>query len=272
MSEDYISYLAVTLIECARESGGGILKGPSSKIGAMAEKYFGTFSESELQDALGLLQKAGVATRYQDRFAGDFVEIRFVRLGWFAKSVEAELEAEHKFFLENPSYPDPAQMLKSLALGSKPPSTKHIDVSKSNQAILAYHKFGSDWLLGALPSIRLERESGSIVLGPLIPASDRIVSLIHNQQTELENSTTELIETLEAENSIDGDSSLRQRVLGQLKAGRELIRAQSFSAYLLHQTLMTALGGLIEKYKGQAIGETAKKLLGLLIEHIFKAS
>jgi len=102
-----------------------------------------------------------------------------------------------------------------------------------------------------------------------VPASDRVVTLSHNHQLELEETSTGLIDTLSKENSIDGDAGLKDIFLGQLRAGRELIRAQTFRAFLLYETLMTILGGLIERYKDQAIGQAAKKLLDLLIEHIF---
>ncbi len=102
-----------------------------------------------------------------------------------------------------------------------------------------------------------------------VPASDRLVTLSDNQSRDIDHAATELITAVERENSISGDGALRLVVIGQLKAGRELVRAQVFKAYLLHQTLVTTLGTLIERYKGQAIAETAKKLLSLLIEHIF---
>lgn len=103
----------------------------------------------------------------------------------------------------------------------------------------------------------------------VVPASDRIVTLSHNQQLDLETSSTELIDSLAKENSIDGDAGLKDRLLGQIRAARELIRAQSVRVYLLHETVMTILGSLIERYRDQAIGQAAKKLLDLLIEHIF---
>jgi hypothetical protein len=109
------------------------------------------------------------------------------------------------------------------------------------------------------------------VEGMIIPASDRFVTLGHNQQSELEDKTSELIKVLEKENSVDGDTSVRAWMLGQLKAARELIRAQVLNVWLLEQTVLTALGRLIEKYKGQAIGTAAKTLLELLIKHVFGA-
>lgn len=105
--------------------------------------------------------------------------------------------------------------------------------------------------------------------GMTAPASDRIVTLTHNQQADLEAASSGLIDTVEKENALDGDSALRQRILGQIRAGRELIRAQTLSAYLLYQILVSALGRLVDRYKGHAIGIAAAKLLELLIEHIF---
>lgn len=118
--------------------------------------------------------------------------------------------------------------------------------------------------------------SGNIKVVPLgyptdsyAPASDRIVTLNHNQQANLDEAVEEVIDGLKSENSIDGDSPLRQRFLGELAAGKELIRAQSVRAYLLYETLSRLLVTLIEKYKDQALGEASKKLLELLIEHVF---
>jgi hypothetical protein len=102
-----------------------------------------------------------------------------------------------------------------------------------------------------------------------VPASDRIVTLGDNSAGDLVGASTELVELVEAEAAIDGDTGLRDQFVGQLKAGIELIREKTFNAYLLHQTVISLLGRLIEKYKGQAIGETAKKLWGLLLDHVF---
>jgi hypothetical protein len=105
--------------------------------------------------------------------------------------------------------------------------------------------------------------------GVPLPASDRLVTLGHNSIGDLDSASTDLIDLVAAEADVDGDQSIRDQFLGQLKAGRELIRERTFSAYLLHQTVMNLLGRLIEKYKDQAIGEAAKVLFALLIEHVF---
>jgi hypothetical protein len=102
-----------------------------------------------------------------------------------------------------------------------------------------------------------------------VPAADRIVAINHNQRSDIDDAASQVIANLTPENSIDGDSDLRDRFLAQLSAGRELIRAQSIRAYLLYEVWARMLSTLIARYKDQAIGEAAKKLLGLLIEHIF---
>jgi hypothetical protein len=104
----------------------------------------------------------------------------------------------------------------------------------------------------------------------LVPASDRIVKLGHNEAGDLEGASTDLIDLVASEVSIDGDLDLRDQIVGRLKAGRELIRGKTVEAYLLYQTMFTALGRLAEKYQNHAIGETAKKLWGLLLKHVFR--
>jgi hypothetical protein len=104
---------------------------------------------------------------------------------------------------------------------------------------------------------------------PEIPASDRTVTISHNAVGELVSLSDELIEQV-SEGADAEDATGRSKALGQLKAGRELLREATFSVFLMHQTVLTLLARLIEKYKGHAIGATAKKLLEMLIEHVFK--
>ena len=94
-----------------------------------------------------------------------------------------------------------------------------------------------------------------------IPASDRVVTLTHNQQVELEVQTTEIIEAVEKQNQIDGDPSLRSKILGQLKAGLELIRASIFDAQLMYLTLVETLKWLVARYDQAVIGSLAGTLL-----------
>ena len=148
------------------------------------------------------------------------------------------------------------------------------DTSNASSPTFKYASIGQQFLQRAIEALEgdapiQEEPSGfDQDLSP-VPASDRIVTLTDNQQVELEAVSTQLIDAVEKENAIDGDSTLRQRILGQLKAGRELIRAQTLRAYLLYETLVSALGQLVDRYKGHAIGIAAAKLLELLIEHIF---
>lgn len=101
-----------------------------------------------------------------------------------------------------------------------------------------------------------------------VPASDRVVTLTDNQVKTIDTAASTLITEVEHVNGIDGDPSLKSRIVGQLKAGLELVRAGTLNAYLLHQTMMSVLGALIVKYKGHAIGEAARVLFALLIEHV----
>lgn len=94
-----------------------------------------------------------------------------------------------------------------------------------------------------------------------IPASDRTVTLTHNQQVELEAQTQEIIEVVEKQNHIDGDVSLRSKIIGQLKAGLELIRASVFDAQIMYLTLVETLKLLVARYDQGIIGSLAGALL-----------
>ncbi len=101
-----------------------------------------------------------------------------------------------------------------------------------------------------------------------IPASDRVVSLDHNQVNTLDEPTSELISAVERENAIPDSPGVRELIIGQLKAGRELIRVGVFKVELLYATLVIGLKMLIEKYQDHAIAALASKLLDLVLQQV----
>jgi len=98
------------------------------------------------------------------------------------------------------------------------------------------------------------------------PGSDRLVSLNDNQIKNLLSSTEAVIEQVAKENGIDGDSKLRARIVGQLKAGKELILSGIFRLELLRLSLIDSLIILAKKYKKEAIGAVASVLLAELVK------
>jgi hypothetical protein len=114
-----------------------------------------------------------------------------------------------------------------------------------------------------------EVEDSPVVEDVPVPASDRIVTLAHNQVTEIERPLDEVISALEEDNGIPEHPGLKERLLGQIRAGRELVRVGTFRAYLVYVTLLSGLAALVDRYKGHAIGALAETLIGLLIKHIF---
>lgn len=192
------------------------------------------------------LEQLGFLTRVTDHYAGTY----FVPLGGMIAILRAN----------DIRKADPNSTLAKALSGGKSLFKRVFD----NPAF--WSDLAEQLNQGALPS----QPSSLAPVDSLVPASDRIVKLSHNQQAELESSSTELIGELGKENSVDGDADLKDRLLGQIRAARELIRAQSVRAYLLYEMVFSVLVSLVERYKGQAIGHAAKKLLDLFIESVFK--
>jgi len=154
---------------------------------------------------------------------------------------------------------------------------------KKNPVVERINKIGEEALRRALVKIVDEDNLWSDVEGEIesppfdllehgdtkltIPASDRVVSIGHNYATEFDRQTSLLIEQVASLNGIDEGSNLREVVIGQLKAGRELIRAGSFKLYLLQITLIDTLLMLAKRYEKEAIGGLAGALASALIKH-----
>lgn len=100
------------------------------------------------------------------------------------------------------------------------------------------------------------------------PASDRIVTFSDNQISELSDQADLVIAEISAQNQIDNSPGLRELLLGQLRAGRELIRAGSFKLYLMELTLLDTLRFLARRYEHEAIGGLAAALITALMKHM----
>jgi hypothetical protein len=120
--------------------------------------------------------------------------------------------------------------------------------------------------------IAKDDSGGESSMAPLdIPASDRIVSLNHNQVSEADSQIGELLERLEIDNGDPNNSGLRERVIGQIKAGRELVRSGEYRAYLLYEVLVKALQELTKKYGNETIVALANALLGAVVSKLLES-
>lgn len=252
-NNDLADHIAALIIEAVSRLGGDSHSVFRDDVPEFLRVAFGLdVAPNLLQDALLRLEELGGVRRFSSTFAGDMYEI----------SVSRSL----RFF--DGSAPHPSE------------NTSHeydllYDRAHSDFAPLVAYNFGKrKWVDRVVAGLAIGQTPDVLFIAPeatqiAVPASDRIVTLNHNQQSEMVAATDVVISKLRTENSVGGDVGLRERFLAQLSAGKELLGSQSVRALLIYETLSRMLGTLIAKYKGQAIGEAAKKLLGLLIEHIF---
>ena len=136
--------------------------------------------------------------------------------------------------------------------------------------IYKYRVIGPDFLSKAIGSLGVEKPHAPDrppLSKNIVPASDRIVTLNHNEVSEFEERTSEIIECAEKLNQIDDMVGLREVIVGQLRAGRELVRAGSFKLYVLQVTLIDTLTFLAKRYESEAIGALAAALLTALLQN-----
>jgi hypothetical protein len=99
-------------------------------------------------------------------------------------------------------------------------------------------------------------------------ASDRVVLFSDNQRNDFEGLASEVIDAVSAQNHVSDESGIRELIIGQLKAGRELIRAGCTRLYLLELTLIQTLRFLVKRYEREAIAGLAAALITALVKHI----
>ncbi|MEA3030066.1 MAG: hypothetical protein QOG13_1391 [Sphingomonadales bacterium] len=271
MPRDVADYIALALIRNDLEDGFHFgsredFSGDLEELKSHAEQLCAfRISDSLMQRAIRTLSDCGLLRVTDDPYSGTFYKIKSSGFSEFCQSVDAELARARE---EN----------DELGLISRPSDYPSAAAVFRHELLEDYRELGSTWLSRALAGLQREVGDDGLLDAPpeahadgtdQAPASDRVVTLTHNQQAALDEASSTLIEAVEKENAIEGDSTLRQLIVGQLRAARELIRAQTLNAYLLYSSAVAVLERLIGKYRGQAIGYAAKKLLDLLIEHVF---
>ena len=98
--------------------------------------------------------------------------------------------------------------------------------------------------------------------------TDRVVTLTHNQAVEIEEKTSEIISQVSLLNFIEGEPNLRELVLGQLKAGRELVQEGTFKIYAIEITLVEGLQFLAKRYEREGVAALAAALVIIVFKHI----
>ena len=98
-----------------------------------------------------------------------------------------------------------------------------------------------------------------------VPASDRLVSLSHNQFKEIDEPTGTLLEELDRDNGIPDYPGLKERLVGQIRAGRELLRAGEFQLDMFRSTMVAGLAEIKERYGDHVIGAAASAILTVIL-------
>jgi hypothetical protein len=153
------------------------------------------------------------------------------------------------------------------------------NIAKSNPVKARVERIGRPALERALFNIFENRaaenpsdlEQDDLTSNIEIPASDRIVSLNHNQIVSADAPITELIEALESDNGNPDTPGLRERLIGQIRAARELLRVGEYRAYLMYELLVRALGEIVLRYGNPTISALANALLGAVVSELVQA-
>jgi hypothetical protein len=166
----------------------------------------------------------------------------------------------------NHSSPLLGSLIAAKALGIVPDALQYFEKGGSAliSAALISEEFRDD-LIGFSKFLLSEKGRSD---ANIVPASDRVVLLNDNQVQDFDINAAQLQEAVRQSNSDLGGSENRSRFIAQISAARELVRGKCVRVFLLYETLIKILHTLIEKYKDEAIGKLASRLLDLVLDQI----
>lgn len=264
--EDYIALALIADLEGERNYFSSTTKeytGSWDELRSKAETLVGfQIPDPIFRAAVRALSDCDLVRVTEDKYSGTFVKIYRSKFAEFTTRAEQDISKAKE---ED----------DDLGLINKPSDYRAAHALMNHELFEDYKELGDEWIKRALEGLRQRvEEAGSLEAltnvrpeASAVPASDRIVSLSHNEVAEFEAQATEVIDQVEALNGIDGEPGLRELVVGQLKAGRELLRAGSFKLFVMQATLIEALLFLAKRYERETIGGLAGALAVALLKH-----
>ena len=270
MNRPISDYVALALIgkvgdpaDIFNMTGKNEFQGNWAELKSEAEERCGfQLSEQIIRDAVRSLAECNLVRVSEDRYAGEFVKVYPREFPSFVKKAGEE---NTKAIQED----------DVIALLTRPSDYPNASALSKHPVFEDYSELGDGWLLRALTGLRQEiEEAGSLAEyiqrgeSKEVPASDRVVRFTDNQIQTFDIQTSELIIGVEALNSLSDRNGLRELIVGQLKAGRELIRSGCVKVYLIQVTLIDTLNFLAKRYEHDAIGALASTLAVVLAKHL----
>jgi|GEM_PF-4189878 len=250
----FAQYLAVILLHEAEqledESFSGSFASVASKVTTLLQGV--KVDQNEVAEAISILTEFSGVERYENPLTGGYFKVNYDNFRYY-------------FIQEKPDYND---------LDKDGWKDLRNSLFENYPILVTYAENGRNFAVDVIEHLRRTPQAEWAHLrtdkaATAIPASDRIVSLNDNQIKGLEQPLAEVIEAVEKTNGDPDVPGFRERVLGQLRAGRELIRAGTIKSYLLYTVLLSALTEVAARNKGTAIEATINTLIELLINHVF---
>lgn len=269
-------YIALALIRDRNDSGWGTnrtFSGDPDEFHKHINKVCGfAVPEIVFPEVLETLNKFRVIRVTNDDYTGTFLKIDPKKFNEFIESVNEQ----HQKIAQ-----DGRALINSEDFSEEFEEALLVE----NSAVIAdYLELGNPWLDRALKAMKERFESGMdpffektqsvdgdeklVTYEVAIPASDRIVSRVDNQQ-EVESLEAELLliaKEIDENNEVGGKlGDDKELFKAELDAAQELTKHKRFRLRSILNLVWPALRYLSDKFAGAAIGDAAKRLIALLL-------
>jgi hypothetical protein len=250
----FAEYVAVALVDIARQWDEGITSKPDELAGILLSRYKVAVDPQEISDALDILSECGLAYVANDPLAGTFVRISYNKYVDFFALVATDKTKYYKKLEE-------AGIDGFLLSRAEEVSTPAWDTLREFKVLQKYSEFGATYIEAAMARVGQADIGDRLSLG-----SDRLVSFADNLSIveEIRGGLDRLEAEIKTNNEV-GDALGDARIeaiseIGSLKA--TMAGNQSRAGYLLDlsRRVLGWIGRLVAKTSAE---ETVKHLLKL---------
>jgi hypothetical protein len=246
-------YIAVALLESARERNGGISLPKSDLTRVLIEDWNTSASDLEMANALRLLNRCDISYSEDDEFAGVFVTISESRFAGFLAKVEADRRRYDDIIEAADNEHDGLNAAEAL-------DYRYLDIYNRYAVIRKYHAFGSDWLRRAMSN--LPPSVSTVRLEDAIQRIDQESAAV----AEIREKAAELKKRIRTGNKLGQiDAEQATAIAQEIEAIEGAFAAPYVRSSEIASRSRRTLGWVGEKAAGTLVGETAKALLKLIL-------
>lgn len=257
MTDKVPEYVAAALVDIASDYSGGINASVSSIYPLVDRQFNVEVGIDNVDKALGILKKCGIAYIADDPLAGKFVKITKEQFSEFNSRISAEFSSYDEIVAQASDANEGINRAESR-------DWPYSSLARQHPVLMKYSEFGSAWI-----RLAMERMGSDKGLLSAAAASDRIVDFSDNQAIvdEIRGQLSQVKSEINSNNEVgDALGDKRDIAAAEIDHLQSMMTAKRARKDILLDYAKRVLGWLSKEIASTSLKEMVKNLTKLFLD------